>query len=649
MKRGLFTAVVAIFLSSSAFAAGGYSKAQDFRPASPEELAMKSVPGHEGVEAAILDWVRVDDDTISTSSEYYRIKIFTEEGKKYAEVEVSYVPGYPLYGRISDISVRTIRPDGTVVPFDGKIFDKVVYKGRRGAVKAKTFAIPDVQPGSIIEYRFVRRWTENYLLDTVWSVQRDIPILRSKLTLKPYDTRGQYGSFFTFLGLPPGKQPKLVRDQYELELENTQALRTESFMPPVEQMRARVNFFYTDSQITLENFWPNQGRIFADQIERFIGRGGKADAQRLSQGVTDRTELLKKLYAHAQSLRNLSFEEEQTEQEVKKERIKEAKNADDVLKKGYGFSEEINRAFVAMARQAGFEADAVRVAPRDEFFFSEKFPDADQMSGEIAVVNLDGTPIYLDPGTPQAPYGIVSWEKTAVPGIQIVKGKPQWLQLGIPKSTDATTRRKADLHIEGENLEGTIQITFAGQEALVRRLSTITDDEAARKKALEDEVKTWFPDGAIFKLTSLTGHDTGDGDIVAAFDVSLPLVSSAGSKTIVPISIFTTTAKNPFAPTTRVNPIYFSYPNTEEDEVKLTLPEGMTVATLPKGAQLDGGALGYRAEAVRQAGVITYKRSSHINVTMIESKHYPALRNFFNAVTTADQEPIVLVPATGTK
>jgi hypothetical protein len=79
--------------------------------------------------------------------------------------------------------------------------------------------------------------------------------------------------------------------------------------------------------------------------------------------------------------------------------------------------------------------------------------------------------------------------------------------------------------------------------------------------------------------------------------------------------------------------------------VKLTLPEGMTVATLPKGAQLDGGALGYRAEAKRQQGVVTYTRQSHVDVTMIEAKHYPALRNFFNAVTTADQEPIVLVPA----
>jgi hypothetical protein len=650
MFRRLLVLAVAVYLTSAtAHAAfGGYSKTQDFRPATPEELAMKGVPGDAGAEAVILDWVRIDDDTVSTSSEYYRIKILTDEGKKHADVEVAYVPGYPLYAQITDVQARTIRPDGTVIPFDGKIYDKVLYKGRRGALRAKTFTFADVQPGSIIEYRYIRRWTENYLLDTHWSVQRDIPILKSSLKLKPYPTEGQYGSFFTFLGLPPGKVPKLMRDTYTLELENMPALRTEKFMPPENQMRARVNFFYTDSKITMENFWPFQSRKFAEEIEKFTGRGAKAEATRLSQGVTDRTELLHKLYAHVQSLRNLSFEEEMTDQELKKEKIRDARNADDVLKKGSGYAIELNRAFVALARGAGFDADAIRVAPRDEYFFSDKLPNERQMSAEIAVVNLDGKQIFLDPGTRHAPFGVVSWEKTAVPGIHVTKGKPSWIStVAPPVPTDAITRRSADLRVEGDNLEGTITIAFSGQEALVRRLSNVNSDEAARKKAIEDEVKGWFPDGATLKLTSLTGHDTIDPTVTAKFDVSLPnLVSSAGSRTVIPVSIFTTTSKNPFAATTRKHPIYFPYPSSEEDEVKLTVPAELKIATIPALSDLKGGALNYRSETRRQEGVITFKRSSSIGVTMIETKYYDAIRNFFNAVATADEQPLVLVSVT---
>lgn len=653
MFRRLLVFAVAVYLTSAtAHAAfGGYSKTQDFRPATPEELAMKTVPGDAGAEAAVLDWVRIDDDTVSTSSEYYRIKILTDEGKKHAEVEIAYVPGYPLYTKITDVQARTIRPDGTVVPFDGKVYDKVLFKARRSAVRAKTFTFADVQPGSIIEYRYIRRWTENYLLDTHWSVQRDIPVLKSSLKLKPYPTEGQYGSFFTYLGLPAGKVPKLVRDTYELQLENMPALRSERFMPPEDQMRARVNFFYTDSKITLENFWPFQSRKFAEEIEKFIGKGGKAEATRLSQGETDRTALLHKLYGHIQSLRNLSFEEEMTEQELKKEKIRDARSAEDVLKKGSGYAIELNRAFVALARSAGFEADAVRVAPRDQYFFSDKLPNERQMSAEIAVVNLDGKQIFLDPGTRQAPFGVVSWEKTAVPGIHVTKGKPSWIStVAPPVAAGAVTRRTADLRIEGENLEGTIAVTFSDQEALVRRLATVDQDDAARRKAIEDEVKEWFPEGAVLKLTSLKGHDTIDPSIVATFDVSLPnLVSSAGSKTVVPVSIFTTTSKNPFAATTRKHPIYFSYPTSEEDEVKLTIPAELKVATLPAGEDLKGGALNYHAEVKRQDGVITYKRSASIGVTMIEPKYYDAIRNFYNLMSTADQQPLVLVAAGGSK
>jgi len=88
-RRLLVLAAAVCLMPLSAHAAiGGYSRTQDFRPATPEELAMKSVPGDAGAEAVILDWVRIDDDTVSTSSEYFRIKILTDEGKKHAEVEI---------------------------------------------------------------------------------------------------------------------------------------------------------------------------------------------------------------------------------------------------------------------------------------------------------------------------------------------------------------------------------------------------------------------------------------------------------------------------------------------------------------------------------------------------------------------------------
>jgi hypothetical protein len=644
MIRRTFVVFLCLSAAVSAFA-GGFSQAQGFRAATPEELAMKGVPGDEGAEAAILDWVRVDDDQASVSSEYVRIKIFTEAGVKHSDVELPYVPVYPFKQKIDDISARTIRPDGTTAPFDGKVYDKVLVKVGRDAIRAKTFTLTDVKPGSIIEYRFIRRWATQLLLNTHWGVQREIPIVHAHFTLQAYDGKGQYSSFFTYMGLPPGVVPEKIGKAYELDIRNMPALRTEAFMPPEQQVRAKVDFVYTSSTARPEQFWTNQAPAFAKEIDKFLNaKEAKAEAAKLAEGVTDRRAVLEKLYAHVQTFRNYSFESSKTEQEVERQNLEASRNAGEVLRKKAGFADEINRAFVALARAAGFDADALRVAPRSEVFFSDKLPDAGQMSGEVAMVTLDGKPLYLDPGTPSAPFGILSWEKSNVTSIQAAKGgKAVWGNVPGQEPEDAITRRKADLTLNGDVLEGKVTITFVGQEALVRRLATLNDDEAARRKAIEDEVKKLFPEGATLKLAQLTGHDTSQPELTARFDVTLPnVVSAAGSRVMLPISIFAAQATNPFAPTTRTNLIYFPYQSLEQDEVRLTLPEGVTVATLPAPKQLDAGLLNYKAATTREGNVVTFSRTATYKAMLVDVKHYGALRKFFSSMTAADQQPLVL-------
>lgn len=626
--------------------AAGFSRTQDFRPATPEELAMKSVAGAEGAEAAILDWVRIDDDENASTTEYYRIKVFTEEGKKHAQVELPYVAVYPINGRISDVSARTIRPDGTIVPFDGKLYDKVLFKVGRAALKAKTFSFADVQPGSILEYRYTSRRSNMLLLNTFWPVQRDIPIVHAKLSLKPYDSRGEFGSFFTYSGLPAGKVPVLNGKVFELELENMPAMRPEAFMPPDEQVRARVNFVYTDKRIVFEQFWSVQAEAFAKEIEKFLkSKSAKKEAEKLAAGVTDRRALLEKIYARVQGMRHLSFEETKTEQEQRRDDLLEgSRNVDEVLKKNAGYRNELNRTFVALARAAAFDADVLRVAQRSETFFSEKLPDAEQMSSEVALVTLDGKPLHLDPGTPRAPFGVLSWEKTNVPSIRITKeGKPVWGQIAAAEADTSVIRRRADLRVNGDVLEGTIDVTFTGQEALIRRLATYTEDDAARRKALEEEVKKWFPDGATLKLTRLAGHDNSDPSMSATFEVSLPnAVSSAGTRTVVPLSIFAARTANPFAPATRAHMIYFPYANREDDEVKLTLPEGATLATVPAPTKIDAGAFKYQAKTAQQGNVVTFTRSASVHGMLFDVPYYGALRKYFSSMVTADQQSLVL-------
>src|SRR5439155_26263580 len=58
---------------------------------SPEELAMKDDPTNPGASAILLYREQSTDDVKQFATTYFRIKLLTDEGKKYADVEIPYL------------------------------------------------------------------------------------------------------------------------------------------------------------------------------------------------------------------------------------------------------------------------------------------------------------------------------------------------------------------------------------------------------------------------------------------------------------------------------------------------------------------------------------------------------------------------------
>ena len=110
---------------------------------------------------------------------YVRMKILTEAGKKYADVPVLY-PG--RYFSVASVEGHTIHPDGTVIPFTGKPFQKEIYKSNAYTEKETFFTMPDVQVGSILEYRFVLRYNFRLLIAPEWRVQQNLFMRKIQLS-----------------------------------------------------------------------------------------------------------------------------------------------------------------------------------------------------------------------------------------------------------------------------------------------------------------------------------------------------------------------------------------------------------------------------------------------------------------------------------
>src|SRR3954453_20458652 len=108
----------------------------DFPAVNPQELKIDSLPGQPGASAFVLYHEEIDDDKQHYHQTYYRIKVLTEAGREHANVHLPY--NNPSFN-ITDTHGRTIHADGTVIPFEGKPFEKVVFKTKELKYKVKAF------------------------------------------------------------------------------------------------------------------------------------------------------------------------------------------------------------------------------------------------------------------------------------------------------------------------------------------------------------------------------------------------------------------------------------------------------------------------------------------------------------------------------
>jgi len=617
--------------------------AEDWKPVSPEELQMKEVPGAKGAHAVILYYEDIYNDKDSLDSIYFRIKILSEEGKKYADIEI---PAYYGEFQVNNLKARTIRPDGSIVPFDGKFFNKVVAKKKEFKVFTKTFSIPDVQVGSIIEYKYNLSWDRNIIYTSqFFTLQRELFTKKAHVFVTPKE---QWAYSYTWFGLPDGFKPQTTRDnKITFDAENLPAIEKEDYMPPEEEVRARVVVFKRENSFgDTAKFWKDEGKTWRNNTEKFLDKKGAMNAEvgGLVNGAKTPEEKLRRIYDRVQKIQNLTYEEEKTEKEIQHEKRKFANNVEDVLRNGYGYHSQINKLFVALARAAGFDATVVRVTERDSNFFHQSILSTSQLDVDLALVKLDGKDLYLSPATPFCPFGFLPWEDTMVAGLRAEKDGASFVTTTMPSASDTLMARKADLTLRDDGtLTGEIRVTYTGMEALSRRLSARQHDDVERKKRMEDEIKSWLPTaGSTAELISVDKWDSTEPLVVKA-KVTIPgYAAGMGKRVLLPSFAFHTSKGHAFQKSQRLQPIYFRNAWTDDDQISIKLPEALQVESLPKKREFRNGPVVYLSEVTQEGKVLNLHRQFVMDNIYFEAKYYAGLQQVFNTVKAGDDEQVVL-------
>ncbi|MBO0911988.1 MAG: DUF3857 domain-containing protein [Acidobacteria bacterium] len=656
MSRNRSSARSPLFALVLLFAAGfhpGSLPAQGFQPVSPDELKMTAEPLAPGAAAIILYREVNRDDRGHTAHEgdYYRIKILKEEGRKYADIEI---PFHKENGNnIVNVHGRTIRPDGSIVNFEGKVFDKSIAKAKGLRFMAKTFTLPDVEVGSVIEYYYTLDLGEQYIYDSHWILSNELFTKHAKFSLNPYTSSYiNVHCRWSWQHLPPGTAaPKEGPDHIiRMEADNIPAFETEDYMPPEDELKARVDFTYSEDDVEKDpaRFWKKRGKKLNGTVEAFVGRR-EAMEQAVGQIVspTDAQDVkLEKIYARVQQLRNTSYEVKKTEQEEKRENEKPPANVEDLWKRGYGGGTQLNWLFLALVRAAGFEAYGVMASDRRNYFFNPNLMDAHKLDSDLVLVKLNGKDLYFDPGAAFTPYGMLMWPETGVAGLRLDKEGGTWILTPVPESSASRISRAANLNLsETGNLEGKLTVTFTGLEAMKRRLEERNEDETDRRKYLEDEAKEYVPAASEIQLTNKPDWTSSSSPLVAEYKLQIPgWVSGAGRRALLPVGLFSASEKNVFEHQTRAHAIYFEFPSEKLDDVTINLPLGWEVGSVPAPLDRDAKAARYALKVENNKSTVHLSRNLTVDLVLLDEKYYPVLRNFFQTVRTGDEEQVVLQP-----
>jgi hypothetical protein len=638
----------ALFLAATIVIAPSV-RADDWLPISPGELSMTSDPKAPGAPAIYLyrQVDRLDSPRGGNERNYVRIKILTEAGRDYANIEI------PYSGKedISNIHARTIRPDGSIANFDGQVFKTTMKKKGDSKSLVKSFTVPDVQVGSIIEYRFIYDFGDYWIFNSEWIISAPLFTKKAVFTLKPFERWPLQWAWPA--GLPAGAtKPEQDPNTHVVHMtaDDIPAFQEEEYMPPLNELEFRVNFVYNEDGFESDEntYWKKFGKKQSSQAEAFADkRKAMADAVASVISPSDAPEVkLQKIYDRCQQLRNLTYEPAISAEQFKRDKMKVPENVEEVWKLGYGYGPQITWLFLGLTRAAGLDARPALVANRYSHFFVSKRMNGNELDTRVVVVKLNGKDGFYSPGVAFPQFGLLPWTETGVQGRLLDKDGGSWIQTPLPPSDATRIDRIATLNLaEDGSLEGKLTVTYTGLEAQTWRIDEHNQDAAGRKRALEDRTKDSIPAASEIELKNSPDWSSSKTPLVAEFDVTIPgWLTAAGKHAMLPAGFFVANEKHLFEHPTRTYPVYYSFPYKKVDDITITLPQGWKVDSDLKPINQDAKAVAYTFSSNANGNTLRLQRTLRCDLYLVPADKYDILRAFYQYVRTADDQQVVLVP-----
>lgn len=589
--------------------------------------------------------------------EYTRkIKILKQEGVSYASVNIPYyMHNNSDREYISGLEAMIYNLDnGKIVKtkLDKKyIFDEELNSSYRQL----KFSLPDVQIGSVIEFKYKKTYNSVYNLPD-WAMQTDIPVMNSfyEITIPEYfiyniDTKGyehiqlketpenQQFNCGTYSNGSPALVSCTARN-LKFTAKDLPALKDENFVWCMNDFNSAIRFELSGTKLP-GSFYKQYSHSWSD-IEMALkddmsfaenlksSNPYKDEIKALVGNTTDKKEKINKIYSfikeHIKWNERYSFSDS---------------NPKDAAKKGTGNNAQINILLMSALKDAEIDSYPILLSLRSNGRLPLTHPSIDKLNTFIVGADLnDSTTVYMD-GSAQ--FGGLNLLPT---NLQVDKGyifepshSEKWVDLTHLTKNEQRYTLYAKLDNDG-NMTGRITNHFTNQKAYSYKSSfTNAKDSTEHVDDLQNN--------ALITVDSLliVGKEPMSNMVKEQFNFTKKYELNGDFIYLNPL-VFAHIAKNNFTQTDRKLPIEFEYPYIYSATCSIVIPDGYEIVELPKSQKmLLNDNQGYCTYQIGQNGVyIQLRYKFEINQTIFPNTDYPSLRDFYGQVVTKNTEMIVL-------
>ncbi len=625
--------------------------ADDWKPINPADLALKTAIVEADADAEGLFWeVRVDDSQPNELSldHYLRVKIFSERGKEsQSKIDIPYYSST----KIREIAARVIKPDGSIVELKkDDVFERTIVKANGVKVKAKSFALPGVEPGSIVEYRWREVYPGGNIDHMRLQFQRDIPVRVVSYYLKPY-TGLRYQTFHM-------NEMEFVKDKngfYRFTLNNVAAFHEEPRMPPEDEVRSWVFLYYTEElKRDPEKYWKDQGRLLFEKTKDAmkVNDAVKTAVAGIIGDATTDQDKLQRIYDFCRTkIKNTSDDASGLTAE-EKSKLKENKSPADTLKNARGTGGDVDMLFGALAKAAGFDARYAVSGNRDDLFFHREFAEASFLASSFIAVRVGDGWQFFSPAEMYTSFGMLGWPEQSQEALITDAKEPMWVKTGLAAPDKSVEKRVGKFRLlEDGTLEGDVRVEFTGHLDFDQKEYNDDDSPTQREETLRDRVKARM---STAELSDIKIENVTDPlkPFMYAYHVRVPgYAQRTGKRLFLQPAYFEHGQTELFPSSNRKQLIYFHYPWTEDDTVEISLPGGYSLdspdapADIPPTLTQNISAQSIKLAVSAEGHTLTLKRKFYFGGNdgiLFPSTSYAPLKNLFEMVYKNDNHTITL-------